>query len=368
MAFDLGKQLSEIAPGDPKIFEGDRSEDDLYQLARHLIRSGMNAEKVFDYLRFCSSNCSPAIEDDEVLDRIDQMVKKSRERGRNIAEEVREWVLAASGYFLTSDIHRDLNLAAKDHKKSVNMALLRLEKEGILEKRGERRGSYRRIEKEDDDIMGFIEEEIFEYPIKLPFGLNDLCKLFPKNIIIVAGSKNAGKTALLLNIAKLNAGIHEVEYLNSEMGKEEWSTRLKIMGYNKKSDINFLARQCHTNFHDKMDGKKKIYIVDYLEIHDNFYEIAKPIRMIHEKIEDGVCIIAVQKKRGEMFGRGGEFSQEKSRLYLTMEYQPEMLCSSLTIASGKNLKISESVDGWSKRIKITGGGEMHALDKQWRLS
>jgi len=87
-----------------------------------------------------------------------------------------------------------------------------LQAEKIIEKYGEQRGWYRTIDKHNDHEMEFIEGEVKEFDVALPFGLNKICSLYPKNIIIVAGSKGSGKTALLMNIALMNQDKHEVMY------------------------------------------------------------------------------------------------------------------------------------------------------------
>jgi len=43
-------------------------------------------------------------------------------------------------------------------------------------------------------------------------------KTLPKNIIILAGEANAGKTALLLNFCSMNMGKFKINYFSSEMG------------------------------------------------------------------------------------------------------------------------------------------------------
>ena len=244
------------------------------------------------------------------------------------------------------------------------MILVRLQKEGLIEKYGEKRGCYRPVDTEES-IMQFVEDEISEYPIKLPFGLNDICSIYPKNIIMIAGTKSAGKTAILLDIAIRNMHRNEVVYLNSEMGHKEWTVRLKNMGIKTADEIKFKGIECHSNFHDKINGGRKIYIIDYLEIHDNFFEIAKPIRQIHEKLEDGICIIALQKKYGQDLGRGAEFSMEKSRLYLTLDFLRDELCSKITIIDAKASKMPQSASGLFKKIKITHGSHIEVLTPQW---
>ena len=287
-------------------------------------------------------------------------------KSRSVTAQVREWIFATSGQITTSDCNRDLGLKTPEQKKAANMALIRLKDEGIIEKCGERNGCYRLIEQGQDDEMEFLEGPVYEYPVKLLFGLNDICSLYPQNIVVIAGSKSAGKTALLLNIVLANQDKHEIVYLNSEMGPVEWTKRMQGFGCVKKSDIKFKARTCHKNFHDKIDGSNKIFIVDFLEIHDNFYEVAGLIRKIHEKLKDGICFIAVQKKIGEKLGRGSDFSMEKARLYLTMEYEEQQLCTRLTIIDAKANKTMSDVRGLNKKIKIVGGAHISALDKDWQ--
>ena len=53
--------------------------------------------------------------------------------------------------------------------------------------------------------------------------------IYPGNIVIVAGSKSAGKTSFLLNTVKENMHQHEIVYLNSEMGDTEFRKRLELV-------------------------------------------------------------------------------------------------------------------------------------------
>lgn len=274
--------------------------------------------------------------------------------------------MTTTGHTTTTNCHNELGMTTKDHKKAANMTLVRLVQEGVIEKYGDKNGCYRYIEPDEDTEMEFIEGDFYEYPVRLPFGLNDICEIYAQNIIIVAGCKGAGKTSFPLNIALANCQERDVVYLNSEMGAKEWTKRLNKFDIYKKKDIKFKAKPCHHNFHDKIKPADKIYIIDYLEIHDNFYEVAKHIRLIHEKLKDGICVIALQKKTNERLGRGAEFSMEKSRLYLTLDYLEDQFCSKLTIVDAKNLRTAMNFNGMSKRIKILNGSKMEAIDKEWR--
>ena len=58
--------------------------------------------------------------------------------------------------------------------------------------------------------------------------------------------------------------------------------------------------------------------------------------------------------------------QEKSRLYLTLDYLEDELCSKLTIVDAKTPKIPGGARGLWKRIKILNGANMQSLDATWR--
>ena len=344
--------------------EGTR-DNDLFKIGMALSDGKMPSGMIAQVLGKLALSANPPFPISEVNEKVKSIIKTTDQKHSNLKEEVKEWCLLQNGYYSTTEILQELQITTKEDKKYLTVLMVRLQENRIIEKYGEKRGVYRTIEKQGNREMGFLEDEIKEFDIKLPFGLNKICSLYAKNIVIVAGSKSAGKTALLMNIAMENQDKHEVVYFNSEMGVEEWSSRLRNMGVRKKSDVKMKAYGLHKNFQDMMDGTKKIFIVDYLEIHDNFYEIAKFIRLIHEVIEDGICIIAVQKKRGELLARGGDFSMEKSRLYLNLEFLEGQACSQITIVDAKSPKVPASLQGWSKRVKITGGAKMEALDKEW---
>lgn len=139
---------------------------------------------------------------------------------------------------------------------------------------------------------------------------------------MISGTKSAGKTAFCLNTAIANQNRHNVVYINSEMGDEEYTERMTKLGCNKPEDIKFRCIHKSSNYHDLVDDKEAIYIIDFLEIHDKFYEIGKQIKQIHDKLKDGIAIIAIQMKSslnpnsGERLGRGrGFFKRGRSSLF-----------------------------------------------------
>jgi hypothetical protein len=269
-----------------------------------------------------------------------EYLEKSCEK-RSITAEVREWVLTTNGIFLTTDVYKDLDLTTRDHKKVAVMSLLRLEAEGLIEKCGQKRGCYRRVERDCEPIDFLNAPDGPPLPIAWPLGLENLVALYPKNIAVVAGSKDAGKTAFCLNFARLNQENFEVHYFCSEIAAQEFKERLKLFGFPLDSwKIKVWERS--SNFADVIKPDA-LNIIDFFEISNEFYLISKELKAIHDKLNKGVALIAIQKDKNAKLGRGGSFSIEKARLYVTLDAKDYH--NELTIVSGKN---------WPRRTKTHG--------------
>ncbi len=104
-------------------------------------------------------------------------------------------------------------------------------------------------------------------------------------------------------------------------------------------------------------------MIDFLEVHENFYEIGKPIKQIWEKLKNGVAMIAIQMKGGGTIARGGEFTKEKARLYLAMDFIAAESCSKITIVDAKapTSLYPDGVKNWTRKVKIIGGSRFDYL-------
>ena len=293
-------------------------DDDLFYAAISLLQGHVKEPDVRDIIDRLAKSCDPPFPENEAQIKVDSALKKYLGKERSITDEVREWVLTSSGLFLTSDVHKELDLTSRDLKKQANEAIRRLANDGILAPCGVKRGCYRLIEA-DSPMIDFINADISEvYDIYWPFELEKLVNIYPKNIIILAGAPNAGKTAFLLNTIKKNMDRHRIEYFSSEMGPEELKLRLSKFDDLELKDWKFYPRERAFNFADAI-VPDALNIVDYLEITEDFSKIAGEIKMIFDRLNKGIAIIAIQKKIGADLGRGAEFSLEKARLYLSMD-------------------------------------------------
>ncbi len=313
-----------------KLFQKGTRDDDLFHIANQLVRSNTDEGTVRQVLEILALNCNPPFPHKEISDKISSALSRASRKERNLTEDVEHWVSLTKGLFSLTEAYISLQILTPGQKNAVHQVMHRLCEKGFIERVPPKNGVYRRIEEAADEInfMG-VEEKIIE--ISWPFEIEKWVKILPKNIIVVAGEPNAGKTAFLLNTCFLNMGRFKINYYSSEMGAMELRDRLKKFGEHLlthwKENINFRERSL--NFAD-VTKPNDVNIIDFLEITDEFYKIGGMIKEIYDKLKKGIAIIALQKNPHTDFGLGGMRSIEKARLYLSIE------TGKIKIVKGKN--------------------------------
>lgn len=311
-----------------KLFENGKRDDELFHLALALRRAGESQEYILQVL----INIADTWGEGKQVKWLQQKVKSAFEfeerKEKSLSEEIRDYVLSTSGVFLSTDVHRNLDLSTRVHKKNCSEVLRRLVAEGLIERYGNKEGCFRKIENlaEIIDFQNITEDSTLN--IKLPFQIEDYVRILPKNIIAVAGEPNSGKTAFLLNVVRMNMHDHEIFYFSSEMGALEMRNRLSKFEI-PLDQWRFKAVERASNFADVIKPDA-INIIDYLEIHDEFYKIGGLIKDIFDRLKSGVAFIAIQKNHGTDYGLGGMRGLENPRLYLAME------ANKIKIIKGKN--------------------------------
>jgi Ni2+-binding GTPase involved in maturation of urease and hydrogenase len=333
---------------------------DLYNtVIESMIKGGQHPETIIEVIRKMHTHSHEDYTEEQLHDWIygdwEAMLQMGIKKTRPITTEVNEYIKISNGSFGISDCYNDLMARTKEERAAIRRSLARLCQSGVIERVGTKDGVYRKLETTNVVRTKFIPGIVAEFPVILPIDLNVLCKVHGKNIIIIAGTKSSGKTAFLMKIALENQSRMPVVYLNSEMGDEEYTSRMKAFGVASEEEIQYETIECHSNYHDHIQGDKKIYIIDFMEVHDKFYEVAGAIRQVHEKLKDGICIIGIQKAEKAVLGRGAEFSMEKSRIYINIDYLPEKKCSRFTIADAKMPKRQGGVKGAFRDVKIING-------------
>jgi hypothetical protein len=257
----------------------------------------------------------------EYLDTIQGLIPLPEDRTKpNLTESIREWVLSSDGIFSSSDVIKELNLSSRVIKQASNV-LGRLAKESLIAKHGDKRGQWRRIDPgmapmkwEDCDVSQTVN-------FTLPLGLHKLMYLYPRNIIVIAGDTNAGKTAYLLNAVRENADNHQIDYFTNDLTPEELKKRVARFAEAGMDTAPFSKCKFIPRTKDFLDvlHPDRITIIDYLALVENVYLVANTLDDIYNRLQNGVCIVAIQKKIGQKLGRGADYAMERPRLYFTLE-------------------------------------------------
>jgi hypothetical protein len=268
----------------------------------------------------------------------------------NMADRVRQFIEQDSGIFDIQNMYYEIGAVSFEEKHAARQAIFDLVQKGTVQRTGTKRGCYRRVEGELIGI-NLDEPEQDALPLSLPFQIENLVDIYPKNLIVVAGSQDAGKTSFLLNAALLNTDKFKIRYLTSEMGQEELAKRIRKFNVPlaQWKKIQFFERSA--NFEDVVlcDG---FTLIDFFEISDEFFKIAANFKAIFDQLKKGICMIALQKGRKNEAGRGGSFRLELPRLYLSIN--PGIL----TIVKAK-MWHQEGVNpnGLQMRFKLINGAE-----------
>jgi len=334
------------------LFTEGRRDTDLFHVANQLAKSGTSEKVIAQVIEILAKNCTPPFPQNEIKTKILSAIKRQEHREVNLTREVERWISVTNGDISVTEALQELQsvtgVTIRD-KTTFRQIFKRLKERGVIEKSGQRDGVYRRVMNECETI-DFMNASTAAFSIAWPFQIERYVKTHPKNIIVIAGSPNSGKTAFLLNTINMNMDKHKINYFSSEMGPIELKERLSkfnipLSDFKKK--VEWLERS--GSFADVI-RPDEINVIDYLEMTDQFYLIAEYIKNIFEKLRTGIAIIAIQKNPGVALGLGGARSLEKARLYITMDSH------TLKIEKGKNwTDPAVNPNGLEIRFKLTQG-------------
>lgn len=310
-----------------KIFTEGRRDEDLFHHAYVLFKGGMERENIAQAIEFIANNCIPPFPISEALRKVESAFQRFSQRNdggcRNIAGEIEEWVKTTEGNFKTTESHKELQITTKDHKKAAMMAFLRLKERGIIEKVGNIHGCYRRIDT-TVEYMDFASADLENYvPLKLPLGIHTKTKFFPKGVIVIAGVSGKGKTLFCHNAIAENMGNFPIFYFNSEMGPEALKKKLSYFPIEMdvwKKHMKAIAQWDFNNIADKIQPDA-FNVIDYLEPEgEKPFNIHGVISSIIKRLNQGMALIAIQKKPDAKLGVGGIYSIKAATLALALDW------------------------------------------------
>jgi hypothetical protein len=156
-----------------------------------------------------------------------------------------------------------------------------------------------------------LDYDVSEHDDRRPLVWASDVNICPKDIIVVAGESNMGKSCFCMNMAIENMDNMPVTLWISEGSELKVARRLE--GFRDKGLI-------------AADGTPKFEILrldkdpaDAAALRpDSLWNISKTIENIEKSLDKGVAVVAIQKADGQALGRGGGFSRDWASLYLTL--------------------------------------------------
>ncbi len=315
--------------------------------------------------------------------------KQYNDKTAPLAILIREYVEQYSGTFSVYDIDREFSIISRSEKNNRAQIMNRLAKALKIKKIHGKVGYWKTV----DGLvkpMKLGQKPIEPLNLILPLGLSDMVQVLPGNIILVAGAPNTGKTAFLLTVVftllinillkekKLNntknvsntngsksahfergltvtdLAANGVRYLNSEMDSYELTDRCAAY----PNGIEVFSNGCEfiQRYRDFADviTPNGINFIDFLEIHEDFFELGKLINEIHQSITTGICFIALQKKQGADYAKGGSASLEKPRLVINLDKNEGYGKICKIVKCKKTVKKGDNHDGKEIDFDIDG--------------
>ena len=317
-------------------FTEGRRDESLFHVATCCLKGGMSRATIEYLLKYLASNCLPPFSEKETQAKVQSAIKRAEKRDSTLAQEVREWVEVTTGDFLRTECERSLCLVTKGDKNNLTKILGRLVAEGVIERTGTRNGQFRKL---DTDCLpeNWVDAPTEVVDIWLPFELGTMIEIPPGSIILISGSQDAGKSAALMNITKENMRKWKVHYFSSELNKTAFKMRVSKFPDITPDQwpINFYTRS--ENFADVIrTSPKDLNLIDYLEIHTEFYRVSEYLAQIHRKIGQAIAVIALQKDPNAQYGRGGSFTNEKPILSLLLDYNKATISKFKGVFKGEN--------------------------------
>lgn len=279
---------------------------------------------------------------------------------------VENWIIGASGQFENRTICADLGIESLEGRSHLRVILRRLSDKGII-KPTTKDGVWRKMDSElkPIDWRGANPNNVL--PLQFPFDLQNYARIFPKSIVVVAGTKNAGKTGFLYNFIAKNAGCFDIDLFNSETGPEQLNERLSVFDIPPEYPFNIYER--YDNFADVIHPDH-ISVIDYIDFNSEVYLVGAEIDAIFQKLNKGVAVVALQKPPPSVtfvkgvkrvidrdLAYGGAFSAKRSVLYVSMSGDDSGQSGKLKLKYVKNpvkTNVNPNNMMWSYKFDATG--------------
>lgn len=233
-------------------------------------------------------------------------------------ERAAEWVRNCTGEFSATSLAKDLGIKDSEIRDTVMADLVAMK---LCEPTMRKALMFKPIST-DAPVIDWQHAKEDYYPIALPLGIGHYAGVNPRALILIAGETNGGKSYFSMLMAhanlKQNGGAHDSVYFwNSE------TTPMAIKANSARIDRTTDAwkglevRERSRDFHQVIEPNG-LNIIDYLQIEEDFYLVGKKLKDIFDALENGVCVVFMQKNKGAALGIGGAYTLHKPVLALSL--------------------------------------------------
>jgi hypothetical protein len=343
------------------ILDHGKRDETIFHIVNSCHKGGMKPENIYKLAEIICKNCNPPFPENEIPAKIKSAMDRSNDREKNLTEEIKKFISITNGVFNVTEASQTITYHNKGSIRAILHRMANAKNPIIEPVKSKGDGWFRRVEN-DEVELDFKNAKGNFLDIKWPFQIERFVKTAPKNVIVVAGEPDAGKTAFLLNFAAMNNwNSMGISYFSSEMGEFELRTRLQNFEKPTIDGWRMKVYERASNFADviRPDG---INIIDFLELHDEFYKVGLYIREIFDKLRTGIAIIAIQKNPGKEQGLGGMRSIEKARLAINMERGGRTF-----IEKAKNWATMNNPRGLAITYKLMGGCKFKIVE-DWKYA
>lgn len=188
----------------------------------------------------------------------------------------------------------------------------------------------------------------------------------PTDIIVLAGTSNAGKSALCKNLVVENMDDWNgrLTYMVNEYQPARFKRSMNLMDWNTphNSDgtlkFELIQRDCDWEYAIEPD---KLNVIDWISMGGDFYKIGTVIKGIQERLHDGVAVVVIQKGEGNSLGTGGQFSEHFASYYLSVDFER------ITFKKAKEYH-GYNPNGKSYGFKLADGVLLNELREVWKCN
>lgn len=251
-----------------------------------------------------------------------------------VLKRVNAWLPLHKGETFDLDqICRQCEIGTADARNYVSTILSKEVEKKLLEKMGGR-GVYRYIDNTIKYIDWVNARDANVLALTYPYGVDDgsafsfaeYVNIHPKDVIVIAGVSNTGKTCWILNQLWNNMDLYPCTLMGNEYEGSKFKARVSGMTWldpvREDGTPKFELIERRSGWKDII-RPNNINFIDWISLSGkaDFYSIGAVIEGIQEKLDRGIAVIAIQKSSGKDLGEGGQFSEHLSSLYLLMDFK-----------------------------------------------